>query len=205
MWGPFRKFIIQKLTAYPVIHGFTEVCRKGITFRSHPNYRHRGPWIDWCLINYGQAGDVPAKIVGFVLLVTMVGGIPSEDMAEWEGVILPLDAELVEVRTGSKGADGKRVETTLRGEVHAIIHTCDFPRNNSILDTPLMTRWDLEYDLESNEPILQLAPLRSIVSPIFVVEEFPGLHDSKPPSIGIYHVQDMHTWASTFTAPDQPP
>ena len=135
----------------------------------------------------------------------VIGGIPSEDMAEWEGVVPPLDAELIEVHTVSKGADGKRVETTLRGEVHAIIHTCDFPRANPISDTPLMTRWDLEYDLESNEPILQLAPLRSIVSPIFVVEEFPGLHDSKPPSAGIYHVQDMHTWASTFTAPDQPP
>ena len=205
MWGPLRKFIIRKLTAYPVIHGFTEVCRKGITFRSHPNYRHRGPWIDWCLINYGPpAGDVPAKIVGFVLLVTMVGGIPSEDMAEWEGAVPPEDAELVEVRAGSKGADGKRVETTLRGEVHAIIHTCDFPRMNSSSDTSLTTRWDLEYCLE-NEPILRLVPLSSIVSPIFVVEEFPGLRDSKPPSSGIYHVQDMHTWASTFTAPDQPP
>ena len=76
MWGPLRKFIIRKLTAYPVIHGFTEVHRKGITFRSHSNYRHRGPWIDWCLINYGPpAGDVPTKIVGFVLLVTMVGAI----------------------------------------------------------------------------------------------------------------------------------
>ena len=26
MWGPFRKFIIQKLTTYSAIHGFTEVC-----------------------------------------------------------------------------------------------------------------------------------------------------------------------------------
>ena len=135
----------------------------------------------------------------------MVGGIPSEDMAEWEGAVPPEDAELVEVRAGSKGADGKRVETTLRVEVHAIIHTCEFPRKNSSSDTSLTTRWDLEYCLDSNEPILRMVPLSNIVSPIFVVEEFPGLRDTKPPSAGIYHVQDMHNWASTFTAPDQPP
>ena len=47
--------------------------RKGCVFRSHPNYRGKGPWRDWAMIRW-EEGDFPAKIWGFVDLTTMPEG-----------------------------------------------------------------------------------------------------------------------------------
>jgi hypothetical protein len=41
--------------------------RKGQIFRSHPNYRGKGVWRDWVMINW-STGDFPAKIWGFLNL-----------------------------------------------------------------------------------------------------------------------------------------
>lgn len=42
----------------------SEHRRSGVVFRSHPNYRGKGPWIDWVMINWGKE-DHPAMIWGF--------------------------------------------------------------------------------------------------------------------------------------------
>ena len=203
LWEPYRNFVLNKFSDYPVIHGFTEVQRKGITFRSHPNYRRAGPWIDWCTVNYEPMGNVPSKIVGFVLAVTHVNGNAVPDSAGlWEDDDPPPDSELVDIVSLTVNENGTRHESKLTGEVHAVIHTCDSPRLHERSDTEFMDRWDLEYDPETKEPVLRCVPLRSIVSPIFVVEEFPGIHEIKPKSAGIYHIHEMHTWASKFTEPD---
>ena len=38
-------------------------------FRSHPNYRNKGPWRDWAMVQWGRKhGNLPAKIWGFIEL-----------------------------------------------------------------------------------------------------------------------------------------
>ena len=50
--------------------GKIKVCsehrRNGIMFRSHHNYRKKGPWRDWTIIHWGPPyGDLPSQIWGF--------------------------------------------------------------------------------------------------------------------------------------------
>jgi hypothetical protein len=47
--------------------------RSGQIFRSHPNYRGKGPWRDWVMVKW-STGDFPAKIWGFVDL----SALPAE-------------------------------------------------------------------------------------------------------------------------------
>ena len=51
-----------------------EHSRDGYMFRSHPNYRSKGPWRDWVMINWDE-GDFPALIWGFVDLRTLPEGL----------------------------------------------------------------------------------------------------------------------------------
>jgi hypothetical protein len=44
---------------------FSEYKREGIVYRSHSNYRGGGAWIDWCLINWEEEVEGPAKILTF--------------------------------------------------------------------------------------------------------------------------------------------
>jgi hypothetical protein len=40
--------------------------RKGSTFRAHPNYRGKGYWNDWVLIDWGAHGTLPCEIWCFI-------------------------------------------------------------------------------------------------------------------------------------------
>jgi hypothetical protein len=51
-----------------------EHSRDGYIFRSHPNYRSKGPWRDWVMIKW-EEGDFPAHIWGFVDLETIPEGV----------------------------------------------------------------------------------------------------------------------------------
>jgi hypothetical protein len=50
-----------------------EHCRGGQIFRSHPNYRGKGPWRDWVMIEW-QTGEYPAQICGFLDLTALREG-----------------------------------------------------------------------------------------------------------------------------------
>ena len=50
----------------------SEHSRKGVMFRSHPNYRKKGPWRDWVMIRWGGGhGDVPALIWGYITITKL--------------------------------------------------------------------------------------------------------------------------------------
>jgi hypothetical protein len=55
-----------------------EICsehsRNGCMFRAHPNYRGKGPWRDWVMINW-EEGDYPAQIWGFLDLRSLPEGL----------------------------------------------------------------------------------------------------------------------------------
>jgi hypothetical protein len=48
--------------------------RSGQIFRSHPNFRGKGAWRDWVMINW-STGDAPAKIWGFIDLSELPTGV----------------------------------------------------------------------------------------------------------------------------------
>ena len=67
----------------PTMAIFAEHHRQGVIFRSHPNFRGKGPWRDWVMIEW-STGKYPAKIWGFIDLTSMADGvsIQLEDGAE---------------------------------------------------------------------------------------------------------------------------
>ena len=75
-----------------------EHCRGHQIFRSHPNYRGKGSWRDWVMIDWERHGEYPAQIWGFIDLL----GLP-------EGM-------LVSLTNGTK----------VRKGVWAVIESCNF-------------------------------------------------------------------------------
>ena len=59
---------------------FAEHKRNGVVFRSHPNYRGKGSWRDWVMIQW-NVGNFPAQIHGFVDLTDLPDNaqVPFED------------------------------------------------------------------------------------------------------------------------------
>ena len=91
---------LQELAAHHLQDGFldifTEHRRDGVTFRGHPNYRLKGYWRDWVVVDWGAPyGKEPSHIWCFVELEGMprgrsalhFGGVALEDGAcavvEW--------------------------------------------------------------------------------------------------------------------------
>jgi hypothetical protein len=51
-----------------------EHCRSGQMFRAHTNYRGKGPWRDWVMIEW-QTGEYPAQIWSFLDLTELTEGV----------------------------------------------------------------------------------------------------------------------------------
>jgi hypothetical protein len=51
-----------------------EHCRSGQMFRAHANYRGKGPWKDWVMIEW-QTGEYPAQIWSFLDLTELAEGV----------------------------------------------------------------------------------------------------------------------------------
>jgi hypothetical protein len=48
--------------------------RRGQIFRAHPNYRGKGPWRDWVMVEW-TTGEYPAQIWGFLDLSELPAGV----------------------------------------------------------------------------------------------------------------------------------
>ena len=54
---------------------FTKHVRNGQTFRGHPNFRGKGPWKDWAMVDWGSTwGRIPCHIWCFVVLDCIPSG-----------------------------------------------------------------------------------------------------------------------------------
>ena len=103
------------------------------------------------------------------------------------------------------------------GEVRAVVHCCEYPRSESDkdLDTCLMSCWTLEYEPnivpsrrnsskqnqnKESEPIIRSVSLATMSEAVFVLEEYPGVHDSKPAyARNIFRVSEQQKWSNEFT------
>jgi len=161
--------------------------------------------------------QIPCKILALYLKVEYVngvnvqpGGLSIQDLSVDER------DELVEVRTEIQSKGGSSRHTvTLMGEVRAVVHCCEYPRSeeDNDLDTCLMTCWTLEYQHSSNQrnkrkrdlrqefdPIIRSVPLATFSRSIFVLEEYPGVYDSKSPAQrNIFQIEEQREWSNEFT------
>ena len=90
----FLQAIEEELAQYTddgKLYVYSEHRRYGVMFRSHPDYRKKGPWRDWVMVSWGGVyGDLPAKIWGFIKLSKLDSGSKRRLRKElWGGV--PLD------------------------------------------------------------------------------------------------------------------
>ena len=71
----FVAYLDSKLSPYTdtgKLQVYSEHRRRGVMFRSHPNYRNKGPWRDWAMVQWGRRhGNLPAKIWGFIELTKL--------------------------------------------------------------------------------------------------------------------------------------
>jgi hypothetical protein len=124
-----------------------EHSRDGYMFRSHPNYRGKGPWRDWVMINW-EEGDFPAKIWGFVDL----SSIPQDMQVDLESI-------------------DKIVE---RG-VYAIVESCTYV-NEDRLESDIFTPIQMETTMLSAEgEVLErkfyLVDVETFKEPIVVIPD----------------------------------
>jgi hypothetical protein len=153
------------------VDGFTEFYKNGMLFRSHPDYRSRGPWYEWAMIEFENlpedknvddlcGGILPKGRFPF-------GCFPSKILAIFK---CPRD------------------ET-----VKLVVHPCTYSTHEE--DSRLVECWELDYqtkrvvvpnltvegnildevrELRVEVPNLTIVEASSVRERIYVVEEMPG-------------------------------
>jgi hypothetical protein len=153
------------------VDGFTEFYKNGMLFRSHPDYRSRGPWYEWAMIEFENlpedknvddlcGGMLPEGRFPF-------GCFPSKILAIFK---CPRD------------------ET-----VKLVVHPCTYSTHEE--DSRLVECWELDYqtkrvvvpnltvegnildevrELRVEVPNLTIVEASSVRERIYVVEEMPG-------------------------------
>ena len=238
--GPARKFLTSRNGSTPgCTFLFTELRRRieghttqsgeplFETIRCHPNLQQGGPWYDWGEFCFHQGEDkkgksilvdIPCKILSLFLNISFVNGQPTiKGKKTLSQLDLKEKEELIEVRTEILLDDNSTDVVSLIGEVHAVVHCCDYPRSrkDQEQDSCLMTCWSLEYQQsvepsqksrhghrkrQSYEPVIRDVPISSLSRAIYVIEDYPGIQESHPPDFRrIYHVSEQITWCDEFT------
>jgi hypothetical protein len=64
--------VLGQYTDEGSLYVYSEHRRHGLVFRSHPNFRKKGPWRDWAMVHWGGGHrDLPAKIWGFLKITKL--------------------------------------------------------------------------------------------------------------------------------------
>jgi hypothetical protein len=122
----------------------------GTKLRAHPNYRSDGEWNDWCFSHFGADDD---------------HGVPSKRK---KPSFLLMPAKVLCFYYDPTSAERR-----------ALVHGCrDHDVDN---DSVLCEVWRTEYRIDNNTrmavPRLRTLPVQSLLNPVLVVAEFPGLHE----------------------------
>jgi len=225
--GPARKYLTSLHRQGGSVYVFTEIKRELAgggyqTIRCHPDYNQNGPWYDWGDFSFSNGSDnvvqIPCKILALYLKVEYVNGVNVQPGGLLiEDLTVDERDELVEVQTEIQSQGGSSRHTvSLMGEVRAVVHCCEYPRSeeDNDLDTCLMTCWTMEYQHSKNprknkrrrdqhqefDPIIRSVPLATFSRSIFVLEEYPGVYDSKSPTQrNIYQIEEQREWSKEFT------
>jgi hypothetical protein len=172
-------------------------------FRSHPNYRGGGPWLDWCIIEF-ERSDIDKRRI---LLDKQMGALTAYPPGHYPAKILGFFKEPVQ-----------------NGQWMCIIHTC-CSKVDSSEDSCLIERWSREYENKKiirkelvsgnvvredrpheatyvKEPLLRIAPCGSIRDRVYVIEQSVGFAESITMSESevVVLVKKRSQWPKYFTA-----
>ena len=186
------------LMHHNVVHGFTEyVAANGESFRAHPNYRGKGPWNDWCLVDWEGIDEyVPAKMITFIDLrhCQFMTEEDQEVLSEWiqrvcgGDVVEPLSdsgrsdylkkGKWVVVRSGMVGDELRLFEEENGMDV-----------NNSMLPFKCNTDISQRFRMEAEYKILPLSSVRGRAYCVPLGKESEGEY---------IHIKASEAWASYF-------
>ena len=193
------------------INLYTEASVKNHKYRCHPDYRQNGGWYDWAMVGWdvdptrkdfknwqpAQPFWQPnlfrynAKPNEFVLDTSSHMDRPEPSLgsvfeSEIEGgFVIFVPARILGF-----------LKETVGGRVWAVVHSCrSFARTNSLLTR----RWQLGYHHVNRKPTIQLVLATTLACPVFIIEEVPGLKETKPESDLVYEVSNRRLhWAKIF-------
>jgi len=148
----------------------TEHKRNGQIFRGHPNFRKRGQWNDWALLDWGDYGHLPGEIWCFVDLTAVPPGF-------------------------SMDFGGVRVESG----IFAIVESSSFdidangqPNITSDLFTPILKEVELANNNGEIGRRFYLADVEAIVDPLCVI---PDVGDE---TLRYFVVKPRKEWSNLF-------
>ena len=148
----------------------TEHKRGDITFRGHPNYRDKGAWKDWAIMDWGEEGKLPCHIWCFVTLK----GMPIRKQKLQYGGITLTDGVFAVVEASTYDED--------------IVKT-----GRSDLFVPLLVDVQgIDADGDVTGRNFYLADVESIVGPCVVVPDVGG------PTNAYFQVKPRRDWAKEF-------
>ena len=168
---PFIQFVdqLQQLLSQfvPRLVIQTELRRNNIIFRAHPRYRKK-VWRDWVIINWAGFGQLPAKIWGFIDLLS----IPPNTGLEY----------------GS---------CKLQPVVYAIVESASYNLDEELvkesdLFVPLTKEMDTTYSQEGLNLKFLLVDVEAFVKPAAVIPDIGGSPDS------YFLLKDRSEWKEDF-------
>ena len=151
----------------------TEHKRNGVIFRSHPLYRSKQAWHDWCMFRYEKENKNKRN------WNTSVHG----DMVHFGD-----DEETSQDYDYAPGKVLTFVENN-DGTVDALILGCHFQQKTS---SPISTYWKIQYeDAACKQPYVNLVSVDSIVCHCMMIPENDELN-------GYHEIWDRELWAKSF-------
>ena len=159
----------------------TEHKRDSQIFRGHPNYRKKGIWNDWAMVNWGKDGKNPAEIWCFLDLT-----------------MLPEDAQVVidsvRVRSGVYALIESATYIAQEDQVSAGKHASEIGTSQLFLPMLKDCAESADDDGEIIERMFYLADVDALLDPIVVVPDVGEDVKRK-----YFHVVSRELWSKQFT------
>jgi hypothetical protein len=158
-------------------------------YRAHPNYQGNGERYDWAMVDFGEHGKFPSR-----LLLFYQKHDPVFDEA-----------------TGNVTTSG------MHAIVHTCEYRTETleDRREKLHETRLCSRWVAESkpNLRStsrgnggrrtNVPVLRTVPVESLDEHVYVIDENPGLQEEWTGEKVVWSLHDQRTvWSTVFLSPD---
>jgi len=159
-----------------------EPNKKPIRYNAHPNYRSGLPWYDWVMLNWGDDGIIPARL----LMILETTNLTGEDDIIYYGNE-PIDRQLL------------RNQTSLL-KPNSIYLVCKSARSqqepHDENEYKFSSRLSYHVTLEDNFSIVSVGCL---VGPAYVIANEPYGHEGNAENIkNFIVVKDMQEWQKYF-------
>ena len=147
-----------------------EHTRFGQIFRGHPNYRGKGYWNDWAIVDWGPGwGRLPCEIWCFIDLTTLPDGVTVKHF-------------------------GQRLDAN----VYALVESCSYSQDEkdnlqSDIFLPIKKYLEVDANGQPQTRSLYLADVDAIVEPVVVVPNI-GCEDKR----SYFQVRSRAKWSEDF-------